>query len=105
MTTESKVSEPDKDPWAILGIPVHADDQQIRTAYLQKVKNYPPDRAPQQFEQIRDAYEVLRDPQRRSKSLIISVDPEAALASLLRDGTNERHFVGADLWLAALNER
>ena len=65
----------------------------------------PPDRAPQQFEQIRDAYEVLRDPQRRSKSLIISVDPEAELVSLLKDETNERYFVGTDLWLKVLNER
>jgi len=105
MTTERKDTEPNKDPWAILGVPVHADDQQIRTAYLQKVKDFPPDRAPQQFEQIRDAYEVLRDPQRRSKSLIISVDPEAKLTSLLKDETGERHFIGADLWLAALRER
>src|SRR5215813_526208 len=50
------------DPRMVLGIPPEAGDEEIRAAYLRKVKKYPPDRAPQEFEKIRDAYETLRDP-------------------------------------------
>ena len=105
MTNKYKALEHDEDPWVILGVPVHADDNQIRTAYLQKVKDYPPDRMPEQFEWIRDAYEDLRDPGRRSKRMIISANPKADLVSLLSDGSNERCFVGPGPWLAALKEK
>jgi len=105
MTDKHKTSVGDEDPWAILGVSVQADDDEIRKAYVQKIKDYPPDRAPEQFERIRDAYEDLRDPQRRSKRMIVSVDPEADLVSLLSEDAQKRRFVGAGPWLAVLNER
>jgi len=99
------MSEPREDLWTILGVPLHADDEQIRRAYLQKIKDFPPDRAPEQFERIRDAYENLRDPQRRGKQMITAVDPEADLVTLLSEDTQERRFAGWEPWQAALNER
>ena len=105
MTKKHNTLEPGEDPWVILGVSVQADDNQIRTAYLQKVKDYPPDREPEQFERIRDAYEVLRDPQQRSKRMLFSVNPQADLVSLLQQGAQVRRFVGPDPWWAVLNER
>ena len=52
---------PPKDARDILGVGPNATDAEIRAAYLQKVKENPPDRAPDQFERIRDAYDLLRD--------------------------------------------
>ena len=49
-------------PYEILGVAENASEQEIRTAYLSKVKEFPPDQSPQEFEGIRDAYEALRDP-------------------------------------------
>jgi len=49
------------DPRAVLGVAPDATDEQIRAAYLRKVKEFPPDRNPVEFEQVRDAYELLRD--------------------------------------------
>ena len=43
-----------------LGVPAKASLEDIRAAYLGKVKEFPPDRSPEQFERIRDAYETLR---------------------------------------------
>ena len=94
-----------KDPWVILGVSMDADEKQIRSAYIQKVKDFPPDRDPEQFERIRDAYELLRDPARRVKSMIIAVDPQADLVTLLNNGANNRRWVGPDPWLKVLNER
>ena len=91
-----------EDPRQVLGIPPEAGDEEIRAAYLRKVKEFPPDRAPQEFEKVRDAYETLRDPRRRVRELL-SVDPKQPLVSLL-DGCAERRFTGPEPWLAVLRE-
>jgi curved DNA-binding protein CbpA len=43
-----------------LDLPLDATDQQIREAYLQKVKKYTPEKDPEKFRKINDAYEVVR---------------------------------------------
>ncbi len=63
------------DPIEVLGISQNATDEEIRAAYLLKVRECPPDRSPEQFEKIRDAYETLRDPRRRLRHRLFSVDP------------------------------
>jgi len=94
-----------EDPREILGVPPDAGDEQIREAYLRKVKENPPDRAPAAFERIRDAYEVLRDPRRRALHMFLSADPHAPLHSLLPGSERERKFTGPDPWLAVLREK
>ena len=91
------------DPRQVLGIPSEAGDEEIRAAYLRKVKEFPPDRAPQEFEKVRDAYEALRDPRRRTRQLL-SADPKQPLASLLERRVSERRFTGPEPWLAILKE-
>ena len=96
---------PDSDPYAVLGINRNADDEQIRAAYVAKVKQFPPDRAPAEFELVRDAYDVLRDRRRRAQHMLFSVDMEAPLHSLLEGIDNDRRFAGPGPWLAVLKER
>jgi curved DNA-binding protein CbpA len=93
-----------EDPRQVLGISAEAGDEEIRAAYLRKVKEYPPDRAPQQFERVRDAYEALRDPRRRTRQLLLSADPKQPLVSLLEGRVAERRFTGPEPWLAILRE-
>jgi curved DNA-binding protein CbpA len=93
-----------KDPYQLLGIPLEAGDDEIRAAYLRKVKEYPPDRAPREFEKVRDAYELLRDPGRRTRHLLVSADPKQPLAGLLEGRAAERRFTGPEPWLAVLRE-
>jgi curved DNA-binding protein CbpA len=92
------------DPRKVLGISPQAGDEEIRAAYLRKVKEYPPDRAPREFEKVRDAYEALRDPRRRTRHLLLSADPEQPLVSLLQGRDSERRFMGPDAWQAVLRE-
>ncbi|MGO8792216.1 MAG: J domain-containing protein [Terriglobia bacterium] len=96
---------PPKDARDILGVGPNATDAEIRAAYLQKVKENPPDRAPDQFERIRDAYDLLRDPRRRALQMLLGVDPNAPLVSLLPSHPAERRFTGPGPWLAALREK
>ena len=56
---------PGEDPYARLEIERTADDEVVRKAYFQQVRRFPPEQAPQEFQQIRRAYEQLRTPARR----------------------------------------
>lgn len=95
----------DFNPYAVLGAGPEADDDQIRAAYLARLKQFPPDRSPAEFEQIRDAYELLRDRRRRARYTLFAVDPDAPLESLLEGMENQRPFTGPAPWLAVLKEK
>ena len=100
-----------EDPRQILEIEAEAGDEEIRAAYLRKVKQYPPDRAPREFERVRDAYEMLRDPRRRTRLMLLAADPKQPLASLL-DGLKPeaaihrtRSLAGRDTGEESLTDR
>jgi curved DNA-binding protein CbpA len=94
-----------EDPWAVLGLAPEAGDAEIRAAYLARVKEHPPDRSPEQFERIRDAYNLLRDPHRRAQRQLLWADPQAKLVSLLPRDSDHRRFVGPEAWRAVLREK
>ncbi len=56
--------------YQILGIPEDADEQQVRSAYRLLAKRYHPDAgegsSAARFRAVRDAYDILSDPGRRS---------------------------------------
>jgi curved DNA-binding protein CbpA len=93
-----------EDAGSVLGVSLQASSEEIRRAYLRKIKEHPPDRSPVEFEKIRDAYELLRDPRRRIELLLFSADPEAPLSSLLENSAPSRKFVGPGPWLDAMRE-
>lgn len=90
------------DPAAVLGVTPDASDEDVRAAYLAKVREHPPDRAPEQFERIRDAYELLRDPRRRMRHRLFAADPCVPLSSVFAKHTRSRPFVGPQGWLDVL---
>ena len=49
------------DPYAILGLPPDSGDDAIRRRYLELVRRFPPEQAPERFSAVRAAYESLRD--------------------------------------------
>ena len=87
---------------SVLHLDADADEAEVRAAYLEQIKAHPPDTDPEAFEQIRDAYELMSDPQRRVRHLLFSADPNAPLVNLLEDGDYGRRFVGPKPWLEAL---
>ncbi len=56
-----------RSPFEILGVAPEADDEEIRRAYLQLVQKFPPDREPERFRRIREAYDTLKDARSRMK--------------------------------------
>lgn len=91
---------------AILGVSADALDDELRAAYLEKVRLHPPDRDAEQFELVRDAYEQLRNPRIRARRVLECPDPFAPLSNLLTNLPQQgRRFVGPEPWLAILKEK
>jgi len=90
------------DPSDVLGVGQDAGEEEIRAAYVRKVKKHPPDRSPEEFERIRDAYDSLRDPRRRMRDRLLAVDPLAPFVSVIELKTRRRRFAGPRPWLEVL---
>jgi hypothetical protein len=89
-----------------LGVEISASDAQVRAAYLAKVSLHPPDRDPEQFERIRDAYQFMRDPRRLAAQVMQGPDPMAPFVEILdKEPVSQRRFVGPDLWMSLLKEK
>ena len=61
------------DPYEVLGLPPSADEAEIRQKYLARVRQFPPDGAPEEFARTRAAYEALRDPVQRMEDRLFRV--------------------------------
>jgi len=57
------------DPYRTLGLTVRAESEEIRSAYLKLVRDFPPDQSPDKFREIHDAYEILSDPLKHAQNI------------------------------------
>ena len=92
-------------PFDILGVTTNATDETIKKAYLQKVRQYPPERAPEQFQNIRAAFEAIKTRHQRLKYQLFHHEPpglNALLERSLQSGTPQRPT--AELFTQALVE-
>lgn len=91
-----------EDPARVLGVAPEAGPEEIRAAYLRLLRQFPPDRAPEQFQRIRAAYELLSDPRQRARRMLLEDDPFRPLTRLIQRREAGRRFVGPGPWLEAL---
>jgi curved DNA-binding protein CbpA len=73
------------DPHVILGLSPGCGEAAVRRRYLELVRQHPPDRAPERFTEIHDAYEKLRDPVVRLESALFDLESAGALAEIVAD--------------------
>jgi curved DNA-binding protein CbpA len=72
-------------PYEALELPTTASDEEIRRRYLELVRQFPPDRAPERFAAIREAYEELRDPIKRLEKQLFVLDVSEPIADIVAD--------------------
>ncbi len=92
-------------PFVVLDLEETADDEAVRAAYLRGIRKSPPDRDPEGFRRVRDAYEAIRDKERRLALRLFGPPPLERLEGLLDEFPDERRYVGPALWLNVLRER
>ncbi|HBH30200.1 MAG: J domain-containing protein [Desulfofustis sp. PB-SRB1] len=74
-----------KTPYEILGVSENGDDGEIKKAYLDLVRRFPPERYPHDFQRIYRAFEQIKTAQERlSHRLFYCHQPEPSdIATLL----------------------
>lgn len=84
--------------YAILNLRKGASDQEIKLAYVEMVKRYDPEKHTERFMVIQNAYERLRDPKKRAKEDILTLNfPSGEFSFTAEDKAEED--------LAEINQR
>jgi curved DNA-binding protein CbpA len=68
-------------PYLILRVSPRASDAEIRRAYLEGIRKFPPEREPERFQAISRAYEQIRDERSRLNYLLFDRTPSGATPS------------------------
>jgi len=58
------------DPFTILGVPPDASEEEVRARYLELVKQFPPERHPEKFHEVRAAYDAAKNPLTIARHLV-----------------------------------
>lgn len=95
------------DPYDVLGLSAQASDAEIRGRYLELVRQFPPDRAPERFAQVRAAFDELRDPIERLQRQLFSLQTKDSLEALAADLRQRLQAarLGVDVLLALAEPR
>src|SRR5579862_9913321 len=84
---------------AVLDVGPAATPEDVRAAYLAHVRQHPPDREPELFERIRDAYAILRDPKSKVQQIFEGPEPDGPLSEVIGPVRVKRRFVGVPAWM------
>ena len=75
------------DPFHVLGVAADADDETIRRRYLELVRENPPERAPEKFAAIRQAYEQVKDAETRLRKRLFELDRDLSIGTIIEEVT------------------
>lgn len=64
-----------KTPFEILNIPERCTDEAAKAAYLERIRQYPPERFPEQFKEIKAAFEQVKTERDRVAARLFRFDP------------------------------
>ena len=72
--------------YLVIGVPLNATDQEIRKKYLRLVKEHSPERNPEMFQKITNAYESIKDARTRATTELFfalkNVEPKQTIETL-----------------------
>jgi curved DNA-binding protein CbpA len=87
------------DPYAVLGLVRGASPREIKRAYFDLVRQYPPEQHPDAFKLIRAAYEKLRTADAKAETDLFLFQPPSAWESRKRKGKIDLDVHAEDVWL------
>ncbi len=73
------------DPYTILDLSPDSTDDTIRRQYLTLIRIHSPERDPDRFAEIREAYEKLRDPVVRLRYHLFEAGKDESLSAIIAD--------------------
>lgn len=82
-------------PYEILGISLNASDNDIKQAYLQQVKENPPDRDAETFQCIHEAYLSIKDAESRLKHDLFTL-PDVSFEDFLGRALHSKEVAAID---------
>jgi curved DNA-binding protein CbpA len=92
------------DPHAVLALKPGATAEEIRQRYLQLVRENPPDREPEKFRAINDAWKMLCDPLVQARALLKKDRSTRPLADICDAAEKEKPRIDTHTLLALGNE-
>lgn len=69
-------------PYHALGVSFDTTDAEVRAAYLRLVRDHPPEREPERFHAIQQAYGEIKTEADRLRRAVLGATPEGQPASL-----------------------
>ena len=87
------------DPYAVLGLMRGATPREIKRAYFDLVRQYPPEQHPDTFKLIRAAYEKLRTVDARAETDLFLFQPPYPWEPRKRMGKIDLDVHAEDVWL------
>jgi hypothetical protein len=97
------MNNPETDPLLTLGLPPSATPEQARQRYLELVRQYPPDREPEKFREIHNAFQSFSDPLVHARALLRPVREKPDLESVLDSAAKHRPLLPKLVLLALGN--
>src|ERR1700733_13831867 len=81
-------------PYLVLGVPSEANDQTVRQAYLNAIKESPPETNPKRFQEVSQAYEKIKDEESRHRHILFNHDcpADSPLDALVRYASHRLHL-------------
>jgi len=68
-----------------MGLPADSDDETIRRRYLELVREFSPERHPEKFAAIREAYESLRDLDTRLRYRLFEAGKNESIEAIIEE--------------------
>lgn len=75
------------DPYAVLGLAPGATEAEVRRRYLERVREFSPERHPERFVELREAYDLLKDPVTRISTCLFESQKSDSIRAVVQEAT------------------
>lgn len=90
-------------PYEVLEVAEDAPQTEVRKAYLAKLREFPPEKSAEKFQQVTEAYEHIKDEVARANLKVFGMQnfsDNQRLTDLMVRPKRERNKIGIGPWIA-----